>query len=186
MAKGKRKLYGKRRIPRAKARGLKQNKLALSIFNRFRPRGVPQSLKLISKAGTYDAGTDVAKFFRGIAAGDIHNPDVSKGNIRKWRFLTNEEVEEFILDGKRLPVHSSNVRAAVYLIEFNQLVITYKDGSKYGYGNISEEKALEFAAAPSKGSWVWSNLRVRGSKTAHRKPYWRIGGSIVGGTVIDD
>lgn len=44
----------------------------------------------------------------------------------------------------------------------------------YGYFPISELEARSYFFASSKGKWVWSNLRVRGSATLHQKSYWKM------------
>lgn len=60
--------------------------------------------------------------------------------------------------------------------EEEMLFITFVHGgrSMYGYYPISEIEARGYYLAPSKGKWIWSVLRVRGSATLHQKAYWKM------------
>lgn len=71
-------------------------------------------------------------------------------------------------------VRSSNVKEAAW--EPDKLVMTVRfHGNKtYEYWLVSHSEWLSFLMSPSKGSWVWDFLRVRGSKTAHQKSHRRI------------
>ena len=100
--------------------------------------------------------------------------DVSSENIAKWRTLGSDEVYGFVWEGDLLPVHSSNVAAAQYFPEDRKMMVEYLGGSAYLYSSISVDEAIDFAKAQSKGGWIWSVLRVRGSKTRHRKPFTKI------------
>ena len=73
-----------------------------------------------------------------------------------------------------LPVNSSNVEYAQYFWDKEEMVVGFKGGSSYKYYDVSHAEAEEFTKAQSKGSWVWSALRVRGSKTAHKKKFVRL------------
>ena len=115
---------------------------------------------------------------RGTAVGSREpaKRDLSAENIAKWQLLSGDVVAGFIYDGKVLPVHSTNVTFAQYLHGKEQMIVGFKNGAVYRYSNVSEGEAIEFAQAQSKGLWVWDRLRVRGSRTAHQKPYVRIAG----------
>ena len=104
---------------------------------------------------------------RGVATG--LPPDVSKHEI-----LTPTESEEFVYKERILYVHSSNVNSAQYFLDRQALQLTFHGGGVYEYSNVSEQEAINFAQALSKGKWTWDSLRVRGSRTQHRKPYRRI------------
>lgn len=73
---------------------------------------------------------------------------------------------------------SSNVAAYHYDLrgQFDNapetLVIEYKDGSFYGYSPVSEALARSLFNAGSKGTWVWDNLRVRGTVFGYQVPYF--------------
>jgi hypothetical protein len=71
-------------------------------------------------------------------------------------------------------VASSNISEAAY--EPDKLVMTlrYKGGATYEYWLVSPSEWQSFLLAPSKGSWSWDFLRVRGSKTLHQKNYRRV------------
>lgn len=113
---------------------------------------------------------------RGIAAGDLRpgKQDLSPENVAKWRGLTGSEVEDFVYEATPMIVHSTNVNMLQFFIDAGKLVVEYKDGSRYTYDNVTEDEAIQFAKAPSKGGAVWDLLRVRGSKTAHKKNYRRV------------
>jgi hypothetical protein len=82
---------------------------------------------------------------------------------------------EFLSEGKWVYFGAASnprgVDLAQYLYESETLYIQYKNGAVYSYKNVTYREALDFAQAGSKGEWVWSNLRIRGSKYGHRKPY---------------
>lgn len=116
---------------------------------------------------------------RGVGIGDTNKPDLSMENIQKWRGLGIDELEDFVFNGQIMFVHSTNVAAAQYFIETNQLMVEFlgkkgKANSAYLYNNIGVEDAVSFAKAESKGIWVWSWLRIKGSRTAHRVPFVRL------------
>ncbi len=107
--------------------------------------------------------------------------DVSPENKAKWRGLTQNEAAGFFFNGEPIMVHSSNVVGAQYRRAEHTMVVVFGKGKNakggaYRYSNISDDDAQGFLEAGSKGGWVWSVLRVRGSKTAHKKPYEKIAG----------
>lgn len=108
---------------------------------------------------------------RGIAIGLGTTP-----NTVNRRLVQEGEVADFLYDGQLLIVHSSNVRDAVYNLPGQKLIITYMDGATWEYSPVSEHEALLFAQSQSKGTFVWSFLRVRGkgNKHKHRKNAVRI------------
>lgn len=92
-----------------------------------------------------------------------------------WEMLSADEVEAFVYFGAWLPVQSTNVKVAQYDGGKEQLLVEFLNGSLYLYSNVSEQEALEFARAFSKGKWVWSNLRGRGLPPGqHLKPYQQL------------
>jgi hypothetical protein len=89
------------------------------------------------------------------------------------------DVSAFIEGEMAIMVDSSNVYSIKYLPKEQQLEVVFKDNngvpsSGYRIFSISREEASSFAVAGSKGSWYWDFVRVRGSATAHQKPYVRI------------
>jgi len=113
---------------------------------------------------------------RGIAARDLRpgKQDLSAENVARWQLLSGDEVERFVYDQAPLVVHSSNVRLVQYFLDAQQLMVEFRRGAAYLYSNVTEQEALALAQAPSKGGFVWDYLRVRGSRTAHQKPYVRL------------
>jgi len=99
--------------------------------------------------------------------------DLSPENVAKWRSLTKEEAEGF-LNGEILFVHSSNVAAMQWHEETSQLMVEFLNGSAYLYDNCDERIAVEALNSFSKGNFIWNEMRVRGSKTAHKRPYRRL------------
>lgn len=98
---------------------------------------------------------------------------------RQQRVLSGDEVYDFVHNSVIMFVHSSNVGAVQYFKEDQKLMVEFLPGAngkpgRYLYSNVTEDDAISFARAGSKGKWVWDNLRVRGSKTAHRKPYIKL------------
>ena len=144
-------------------------KLATILGRLLGRSGTPQAPKLPREA--FGGG------HRGIAAGSLKpgQQDLSKENVAQWRMLSTEELKGFIYEGATLHVHSTNVGWGQYNHAKKELTIHYKGDGTYVYSNVSEEEALQFAKAPSKGGFCWDVLRVRGSKTAHRKAYRKIG-----------
>ncbi len=89
---------------------------------------------------------------------------------------TLDEAEEWATFGEWAPMASSNVAGASYEHEEERLTIGYLDGSYYQYQPVSYEKALDFYRAGSKGTWVWDNLRVRGTVFGYQVPYTFLSG----------
>lgn len=89
--------------------------------------------------------------------------------------VLDTEENRFLAMGERVYVDSSNVEWIQYLAAFEgtpeHLYVGYKDGSAYMYGEITPEMAIAFLNAPSKGRWVWDNLRLRGTVYGWQKPY---------------
>ena len=112
---------------------------------------------------------------RGVAVRSI--ADKYLAEARDWQTVTNSEVQEFIYKEKIFPVNSSNVVAAQYFYTTEKMIVEFDGGGVtgvYEYSNVTEEEALSFARAFSKGAFCWDYFRVRGSKTAHRKPYRKL------------
>jgi len=92
------------------------------------------------------------------------------------RLLSTDEVEAFVYAGEPLTVVSSNVGPlAQYFIDEQKLMLEFDGGaSAYLYDDVTPDEAFAFAAAPSKGIWVWDNLRVRGTTNRHRKKFTKL------------
>lgn len=94
----------------------------------------------------------------------------------KQRQLESNPLYRYLYKGEVITgFRSSNVRAFWYDIEQKLLYIQFKDQSTYEYGarmrGVSPEFAMSLYRAKSKGSWVWDNLRVRGTKLGARVDY---------------
>jgi KTSC domain-containing protein len=118
---------------------------------------------------------------RGIAARNLKpgQQDLSAENVAKWRNLTGQEVEDFVENEQPLLVHSSNVSLMQYFKDVQKLLVEFHNGASYLYDNVTKSEALQFATYQSKGGAVWDLLRVRGSRTAHKKPYRKLSGKII-------
>lgn len=44
-------------------------------------------------------------------------------------------------------------------------------GPVYKYENVTVEQAKSLFTAPYKGTWIWDNIRIRGTWSGHRNPY---------------
>jgi hypothetical protein len=94
----------------------------------------------------------------------------------KQRQLENNPAYRFLYKGDVVTgFSSSNVKAFWYDIEKHLLYIQFKDQSTYEYGarlrGVTTEFALSLFYAKSKGTWVWDNLRIRGTKLGHKVDY---------------
>lgn len=142
-----------------------------SIVNRLRGifrRKKPSAPRLPTMPGLGNKRPGRVVGHRGVATGIPQDTD------EDHEILQPSETEEFVYKERILYVHSSNVNSAQYFIDQQKLILTFHNGGIYEYGSVSEQEAINFAQALSKGRWSWDNLRVRGSRTAHKKPYRRV------------
>ena len=128
------------------------------LFGKKKPQA-----PILPKPGEVEGG------HRGIAIGLGADPD--KLNRR---LVLGDEVYDFVYEMQPMLVHSSNVRMVQFFPNEKKMLVEFKKGAAYIYSNVSEQEALSFARAHSKGIWVWDHLRVRGSRTRHKKPYARL------------
>lgn len=115
---------------------------------------------------------------RGVALGNKPKDESNEAAMRawtsKWRNISPEAAEGFLYDNEILFVNSSNVAALQYFPEDQKMMVEFLNGSAYLYSGVTPTEAQGFVQAQSKGKNVWDVLRVRGSKTAHKKRYTRI------------
>lgn len=83
------------------------------------------------------------------------------------------DIDRFLHWGEKVHVTSSNVSAAQYHESTKQLTLWFlargkRGESAYVYDGISRGMAYDFITAPSKGRWVWTNLRET------ERPYVRV------------
>lgn len=159
----------------AKKRGRKKPVDYIRLFEGWlKPTKTP-STRNISKQGGH----------RGIAVGLGKKPvKLPSGRVLNRQTISDDEVEAFVYDQELLFVHSSNVGAVQYFPEVEKMMVEFlgsgmkgKSGGKtsaYLYSNVTIDEAISLAQAQSKGIWIWDNFRVRGSKTAHKKPYIKL------------
>jgi hypothetical protein len=84
----------------------------------------------------------------------------------------SDEVGAFILDGAWYSgFRSSNVKAMQWSAATGVLYVEYLNGGIYDYQPVDQDEALDFATSPSKGTWVWEHLRVRGTVFGYQKEY---------------
>ena len=143
--------------------------------------------KILAKVGSYFAkkppkkkplpaptvGSAFRYGHRGVAAGNVAQPDVSPENRAKWRVLGEETARGF-MEGEPLFVHSTNVAMAQYFPDANKLMVEFKGGGAYMYDDISPDDAWNFLHAASKGAFVWDVLRIRGTVHGHKKPFRKV------------
>lgn len=100
--------------------------------------------------------------------------------VPMYRGVQAMPVDHPLVTGDMVPVDSSNVHSIGYDLEHHLLYVRYLDsggraGPLYGYHDVTPDEFLRFLDAPSKGRWVWSNLRERGTIAGYRKPYFLAG-----------
>ncbi len=91
-----------------------------------------------------------------------HNIPLSRGGT--------DDITKFVHFREKIYVTSTNVAAAQYDRADQTLMIWYNSGAVWQYGEVSEAEAISFMTAPSKGSWCWDHLKIRGSRDQHQKP----------------
>ena len=76
-------------------------------------------------------------------------------------------------------VTSTNVDTIAYDGNTKELYVRFKSGSTYRYNNVPSIVALTFKSSPSKGQFVWYNIRggrIKGSNYSYSKigafPQW--------------
>lgn len=111
--------------------------------------------------------------------------------------MANGRVRQFparhpIVTGDMVPVRSSNVHSIGYDADSVYLYVRFLQpspilsankadadrkgpGPLYRYRDVEPEQFLAMLAAPSKGEWLWDNIRVRGTASGHRKDYELVG-----------
>lgn len=120
---------------------------------------------------------------RGVAAGDLRmrHRKIREGQepyepkeIEKWGNVPEGEATDFVYGGFPLFVNSSNVASATYHHESNEMDVEFLDGSMYRYSSVTPQEALEFVQYQSKGDFIWTKFRIRGTKNGHRRPFQKI------------
>ncbi len=86
---------------------------------------------------------------------------------RKYtRYAHTADESQYLKSRGLRAVISSNVSAVG--VDGNTLIVRFHGGATYGYPEHGD-RASELISAPSKGKWVWRNLRRAGV------PYYRMG-----------
>jgi len=83
-------------------------------------------------------------------------------------------IGRFLDENVEFSFSSSNIASASYDSVNKVLIIGFSGGGRYAYYNVTRHEATGFAHAPSKGKWFWTYIRVRGSKTAHKKRWKKL------------
>lgn len=86
-----------------------------------------------------------------------------------------DEMGKF-LHGNESSFRSSNVASGNYNLGQKYLELGFNNGGRYGYHNVSPVEAMSLYNSPSKGKWVWDNLRRRGTVFGYQKSYTYISG----------
>lgn len=104
---------------------------------------------------------------------EVNNQDAREAReAREEKRREGDPVYRFIVLGDvQAGFSSSNVAQYWYEQANRTLYIQYKDGSTYAYYSVSEPEAISLFQSASKGTWVWDNLRIRGTKVGARKEY---------------
>lgn len=143
----------------------------MGLFDKFR--------RLFSKAPK--APKVRIRGHRGVAMGSRQKPDLEAYRARlqqEHEKISEDETEDFLAGGNLVFVHSSNVVAFQWFPEDGKMMVEYgghgKRSSAYLYSNVTQQEAQELITAQSKGSAIWDLFRVRGSRTAHKKPYSKL------------
>lgn len=88
-------------------------------------------------------------------------------------------IDHPVVTKEMVPASSSNVHSYGYDVDSLTLYVRYLaperygrgPGSLYAYDGVSLTKFLALHEAPSKGIWIWDNVRIRGTWSGHRHPY---------------
>ena len=111
----------------------------------------------------YESRRSLLGRMKGVVTGPISAP----ATTYEGRFYTGE-IQAIIT--------SSHVTGMQYIAKKEQLILSFWNGSHYQYENIGKSEALSLLYTGSKGSWVWDELRIRGTVKGYKKPYRKIGG----------
>ena len=92
-------------------------------------------------------------------------------------------VDHPIVTGQMIPASSTNVHSYSYDIAVKVLYVRYKQGKGqdltngrlYAYSNVMPDMFLRMYEAPSKGEWIWEEIRTKGTKSGHKKGYALVG-----------
>lgn len=81
--------------------------------------------------------------------------------------LTEQETRDF-LNGELTFLSSSNVVAAQYHPDIQSLMVEYKEGVAWIYDPVPLSMAIAFINAPSKGTFIWDAVKIRGTVHEHQ------------------
>lgn len=82
----------------------------------------------------------------------------------------DDRFRQFLYGNNWTSFTSTYLKAARYDWNTSTLQVLYPDGTVWSYRNVTPGEARDFYEAPSKGTWMWDNVRVRGTKSQHQKP----------------
>jgi hypothetical protein len=92
------------------------------------------------------------------------------------RPLGSQEAQDWAFSGEFFSdFESSNVRAISYDHADRVLAVEYDGGRRQYYSPVTLAQAMELYEAPSKGIWLWDNIRVRGTVSGHQVDTWQGG-----------
>jgi hypothetical protein len=107
----------------------------------------------------------------------------SRGTFRKIISLFTDDggrkrfpTDHPIVTGQPVKAQSSNVYAYWYDYDKRRLYIQFWEtnnksqspGPTYWYESVTTEQFISLYKADSKGTWIWDNIRVRGTVSSHR------------------
>ncbi len=133
------------------------------------------------------------------------DPSTRAGRPRKVIDMPSPEgtarvsIKHPLVTGDFVPaVGSSNVHSYAYSADTGTLFVRFLDtikgsgmapsrragpGPLYKYYGVTPREFVSLHKAASKGKWVWDKLRIRGTKSGHRKDYRLVGVSPISGYV---
>jgi hypothetical protein len=89
------------------------------------------------------------------------------------RPLGSQEAQDWANSGEFFSdFESSNVRAISYDRAGRTLAVEYRDGARWYYSPVSLAEAVGLYEAPSKGVYIWDNIRIRGTVHEHQVDAW--------------
>ncbi len=71
--------------------------------------------------------------------------------------------------------YSYDVDTWTLYVRFQSHMVVGVPGSLYGYSSVPPDVFLKMYAAPSKGTFIWDNIRIRGTVSGHRYDYQLVG-----------
>ncbi len=111
---------------------------------------------------------------RGLALENRSAPNLTAENQAHWIGLPEGWAREFVYANQPLHVHSSNVDWAQYWLDSQELYVKFLSGHGGTYEGVTEQEAVDFTQAGSKGGWVIDVMIGRSNLIGHA--CWTVNG----------